>query len=80
LPNALCFRSCKDGLLVFDGKSGRTSLVSPRGAMIVQALSSEFAVDEKSLLRILQKDAAFEIAEFDALITSLENSGLITRC
>lgn len=77
---SLIARECDEGVLVFDEKTGRTSLLNNKGAQVLSALCGKSQIDETAL-RIasgMTKDS--DIEEFQELISSLENSGLVIRC
>lgn len=78
--SSLIVRECDEGVLVFDEKTGRTSLLNHKGALVLNALCGKPQIDETAL-RIasgMTKDS--DIEEFQGLISSLENSGLVARC
>lgn len=77
---ALTLRDCDEGVLVFDEKSGKTSLLSHRGGQVLRALCSDHGVDEAAVRVSSGMDQQSDLQEYQALISSLENSGLVIRC
>jgi len=75
----LTLRTCDEGVLVFDERNGKTSLLNHQGALVLRALCSEPGVKEAALQRALGMDRESDIAVFQALISSLRDSGLIVR-
>jgi hypothetical protein len=75
----LHLRTCDEGVLVFDGKTGKTSLLNHQGARMLRILDSEHGVDEVAARVALDMDNDSDLPEFQTLISSLQNSGLIVR-
>lgn len=76
----LILRECDEGVLVFDGKSGKTSLLNHQGARVLRALNTEQSVVQAALRLASGMDNNNDDQAFQALITSLENSGLVVPC
>jgi hypothetical protein len=76
----LASRVCDEGVLVFDEKTGKTSLLNHQGALTLSALSPEQGVDETAVRLASGMAKEDDYQAFQALISSLENSGLIVRC
>lgn len=71
---------CDEGVLVFDEIHGKTSLLNHQGALVLNTLRSSQGVDEAMVKTVLGMNKENDDHEFQALIASLENSGLIIRC
>lgn len=76
----LIVHECDEGVLVFDEMHGKTSLLNHQGALVLNALRTRQGVDEAMVKSVLGMNKEIDDPEFQALITSLENSGLIIRC
>lgn len=76
----LASRACDEGVLVFDEKTGKTSLLNHQAALVLDALSPEQGVDEEVARLASGMGKEDDNQAFHALISSLENSGLIVRC
>lgn len=76
----LILRDCDEGLLVFDEKTGKTSLLNHQGALILRALGTARGVDEAIVRRAAGLGGDSDHEEFQSLISSLENSGLVVHC
>lgn len=76
----LILRECDEGVLVFDEKTGKTSLLNHQGALILRALNAERSVAPVALRLVSGMDKNSDDQAFQALITSLENSGLVVPC
>lgn len=73
----LILRQCDEGALVFDEKTGKTSLLNHQGARVLRALSTEQSAAQAALRLASGMDKNSDGQAFQALITSLENSGLV---
>jgi len=73
----LTLRTCDEGVLVFDEKSGKTSLLNHQGALLMRAVCCESGVKEAALQAALGMDTERDSAVFQVLIASLRDSGLI---
>lgn len=78
--SSLVAHECDEGVLVFDEMHGKTSLVNHQGALVLGTLRSSQRVNETMLRTVLGMNNEDDDVEFQALIASLENSGLIVRC
>ena len=76
----LMLRECDEGVLVFDEKTGKTSLLNHQGARVLRTLHTERSVAQDTLKLALGLDKNSDDQTFQALITSLENSGLVVSC
>ena len=76
----LCLRKCDEGLLVFDKRSGKTSLLNQHGALALRVVSASSLCKETDLRIVLGMDNQRDSLMFDDILSSLENSGLIIRC
>ncbi len=73
----LTLRACDEGLLVFDEKNGKTSLLNHQGALVLRALCAEPAVRAAQLQGALGMDNESGTVAFQALMASLAQAGLI---
>lgn len=78
--SSLIAHECDEGVLVFDEMHGKTSLLNHQGALVLGTLRSSQDVDETMVRTVLGMNNEDDDVEFQALIASLENSGLIVRC
>lgn len=69
---SLTLRACDEGFLVFDEESGQTSVLDSRAGKFLLALTAQDAP-----LDAPQGDA---LPEFQAMLSRLEDCGLIVRC
>lgn len=76
----LMLRECDEGVLVFDEKTGKTSLLNHQGALVLRALKAERSIAQAALRFASGMDNNSDDQAFQALITSLENSGLVAPC
>jgi hypothetical protein len=74
----LQFRTCDEGLLVYDEKGGRTSLLNPQCARLLRTLCAERGVEESVAFDSVKMDGGTGFADFQALVSSLRCSGLIS--
>ena len=74
---ALAFRSCDEGVLMYDEASGATSLLNQQGSWLLQVLSSEKNIDEVLALAAFDMNEDQKLSELQSLLSSLQNSGLI---
>lgn len=79
IASGLRLRECDEGCLVFEENSGKTSLLNRQGAEILQTLFSTRHSDDASLRARCSVKNSCNDEQFESLISSLENSGLITR-
>ncbi|MHB8947789.1 MAG: hypothetical protein ACYC4S_01830 [Rhodoferax sp.] len=75
-PAGLTLRGCDEGLLVFD-ENGKTSLLNQQGALVLRALCFETGVTAAQLQGALGMDNESGMVEFQALMASLAQAGLI---
>jgi len=76
----LILRECDEGVLVFDEKTGKTSLLNHQGALVLRALNTERSVAQAALRLASGMDKNSDDQAFQVLISSLENSGLVVPC
>lgn len=76
----LILRECDEGVLVFDEKTGKTSLLNHQGALVLRALNAERSVPQAALRIASGMKKNIDERTFLALISSLENSGLVVPC
>lgn len=73
----LAWRRCDEGALVFDEKSGNTSLLNRQGLRLLEILLSKSSVSVEDARMELGLHQANDLAEFDDLIYSLQQAGLV---
>lgn len=73
----LTMRSCDEGLLVFDEKNGKTSLLNHQGALVLRALYAEPGIWAATLQEALGMEKESDTVVFQSLIASLAQAGLI---
>lgn len=76
----LILRECDEGALVFDEKTGKTSLLNHQGALVLRALNTGRHVTQAALRVASGMDQNSDDQAFLVLISSLENSGLVVPC
>lgn len=74
----LSFRACDDGILVFDETRNKTCLLNPQAAQVLQ-LCSQQGVRESVMKVASGMDSEHRATEFESLLTSLQEAGLIVR-
>ena len=78
--SSLVIRACDEGALVFDEKSGTTSLLNSPAVQLLHLLSSASGLAESDLRLALGMNEASDAEPFQALLDSLAGSGLIVPC
>lgn len=75
----LTSRSCDEGVLVFDEKNGKTSLLNHQGALVLRVLCTDAGATEAMLQRALGMADESDRAAFETLLCSLDEAGFIAR-
>lgn len=78
--SSLALRDCDEGALLFDERSGKTSLLNQQAAQLLRVLCSGSGQAEKELRVALGMNGEPDAEQFQELVSSLESSGLIVRC
>lgn len=75
----LVLRTCDEGVLVFDKKNGKTSLLNHQAGLVLAALSAGNGVEEVVLQRAFSMKNESDIAMFNTVISSLQDAGFVTN-
>lgn len=75
----LTSRICDEGLLVFDEKNGKTSLLNHQGAVALRVLCAEAGATAAVLQQALGMVDESDRAAFQSLMCSLDEAGFIAR-
>lgn len=78
--SSFALRECDEGALVYDERSGQTSLLNPQAAQVLRILSSGARHAEYDLRLALALNDESDAQQFQDLLVSLESSGLIAPC
>lgn len=74
----LVLRMCDEGVLVFDEKNGKTSLLNHQAGFVLTTLSAGNGVEEAVLQRAFSMKNESDISMFNTVISSLLDAGFVT--
>lgn len=75
----LVLRTCDEGVLVFDEKNGKTSLLNHQAGFVLTTLSAGNGVEEAVLQRAFSMKNESDISMFNRVISSLQDAGFVTN-